>query len=169
MSRAGHLLAAHWYAPVFVFMAASVWLLARSPTFMASGGEAALLADLCLTAPVLYIVCYGQRQPLRKTVIRALGIVCAGVWLASWLIPESRQFLLPEFAPLRWVGLFLITMFEVRLLIAATRIAFSDTATPKKLMGASGVPEWVARLMLWEARIWRRLWQLIGGRDKPRL
>lgn len=82
MNQAGRLLGAHWYVPAFIAMLGAVWLLARQPAFMAAGGEAALLIDLCLTAPVLYILCYARRQPLRVTIIRALAIACGGLWLA---------------------------------------------------------------------------------------
>jgi hypothetical protein len=168
MSRALRLLGEHWYPPLFGVMVAAVWLLARTPAFMQPGGESALLADLCLTAPALYVLCYGRRQPLRATLIRALAIACAGVWLASWLIPAAEQRLLPQLAPLRWAGLAVVILFEIRLVVAATRIAFSGKATPRQVMEASDAPEWVARLMLLEARFWRGLWRVLRGRGKGR-
>ena len=161
MSRVLRLAGAHWYWPAFVAILGCVWLLARVPTFMQPGGEAALLADLCITAPSLYALCYGRRQPLRQTLIRALAISCAGVWLASWLIPEHHQSLLPQLAPLRWAGLLVVLLFEVRLLVAATRVAFSGKGTAHDVMQASGAPEWIARLMLLEARFWRAVWRMI--------
>ena len=165
MSVSLRLVRTHWYAPVFIAMLASVWWLARSPAFMGSGGEAALLIDLCLTAPVLYTLCYARKQPLRITVVRALAIACGGVWIATWLIPTSEQILLPQLAPLRWVGLGLVCLVEVRLLSAAIRVAFSENGTVEDVARASGAPPWVAKLMLWEARFWRGVWRLIRRSD----
>ena len=166
MSRAVRPLGAHWYAPVFLALVAAVWMLARTPVFMSSGGETALLLDLCLTAPILYLICYAKRQPLRGSLIRALAIACGGIWLASWLIPTGEQVLLLQIAPLRWVGMVLVGLFEIRLVIAAIRIAFSSTGSAKDVMAASGAPAWIAQLMLWEARFWRGLWRFIRQRNE---
>ncbi|MDQ3145075.1 MAG: hypothetical protein M3Q57_09410, partial [Pseudomonadota bacterium] len=164
VSRALRLLAAHWYAPAFLAIVTAVWMLARSPMFMKAGGETALLLDLCLTAPFLYLLCYARKQPLRVSLIRALAIACGGIWLASWLIPTGEQLLLPQLTPLRWVGLILVGLIEIRLLIAAIRFAFSSTGSAEDVVAASGAPAWIARLMLLEARFWRGLWRLIRRR-----
>lgn len=166
MSRAGRLLGAHWYVPAFLAIVAAVWLLARQPAFMAAGGEAALMIDLCLTAPVLYVLCYARRQPLRVTIIRGLAIACGGLWLASWLIPSSEQVLLPQLAPLRWAGLALVALFELRLIVAAMRVAFSAKGTAADIRAESGAPTWIATIMLWEARFWRAVWRVVSGRGK---
>jgi hypothetical protein len=164
MTRAFAVVRTHWYAPLFLAMLAAVWLLARNAAFMASGGEAALLIDLCVTAPVLYALCYGKRQPVRQTAIKAIAIACAGVWLASWLIPAASQSILPHLTPIRWAGLVVIALVEVRLVIAAVRLAFSRSATAQDIAKASDAPQWIARLMLAEARLWRSLWNFIRGR-----
>ncbi|MDQ3080171.1 MAG: hypothetical protein M3R03_09270, partial [Pseudomonadota bacterium] len=130
----------HWYAPVFLAMVAGAWWLARSSAFMSAGGEAALLIDLCLTAPILYILCYARKQPLRATIVRALAIACGSVWIATWLIPMPDQVLLPQLAPLRWIGLGLVCLVEIRLLVAAIRIAFSGTGTAEDIARANGAP-----------------------------
>ena len=166
MSRALRLVGAHWYAPLFVAMLVSAWLLARTPLFMEPGGEAALLFDLCLTAPILYCLCYAKRQPVQVTLIRALAIASGGLWLATWIIPPSEQLLLPQLAPLRWIGIAVLALFELKLSIAAVRMAFSGRGSAEDLRAASGAPIWIARLMLWEARMWRGLWRLIRGRDR---
>lgn len=165
MKRAVRLAATHWYVPAFLAIVAAVWLLARQPAFMAAGGEAALLIDLCLTAPVLYILCYARKQPLRVTIIRALAITFGGIWLASWLIPGPQQVLLPQLAAVRWLGSGFVIAVELLLLAAALRIAFSGAGTAADVSKASGAPAWVARIMLWEANLWRGLWRWISGKD----
>ncbi len=165
MSLALRFVRTHWYPPVFLTMVAGVWWLARSSAFMSAGGEAALLIDLCLTAPILYILCYARKQPRRVTIVRALAIACGGVWIASWLIPMPNEILLPQLAPLRWIGLGIVCLVEIRLLVAAIRIAFSGTGTIEDVARASGAPPLVAQLMLWEARFWRGVWRLVRRKD----
>lgn len=164
MSGAKRLLGAHWYVPAFLAMLLAAWWLARTPGFMSQGGEAALLIDLCVTAPVVYLLCYARKQPLRVTALRALAIACSGVWIAGWLIPGSEQELLPRIAPLRWVGLAVVVAVEIWLVAAITRIAFSAKGTVDQIADASGAPAWVAKLMLWEANLWRSVWRFMGRR-----
>lgn len=168
MSRATRLLGAHWYVPVFGAMLLAVWMLARTPAFMVGGGEAALLIDLCVTAPVLYVLCYRRRQPVRVTAVRTLAIACSGVWIASWLIPATEQNLSLQLAPVRWAGLALIFVIELWLVLAVTRIAFSGTGTAEQISAKGDVPSWMARMLLWEANLWRAVWRFIrGGGRKP--
>ena len=161
MSIALKLFRANWYIPTFLAMVAGIWWLARSPEFMRSGGELPLLVDLCLTAPVLYMLCYARKQPVVTTAVRAFAIACGGLWLAAWLIPTSEQILLPKLAPLRWVGLVVVGLVELRLLIATIRIVFSGRGTAEDITRATGAPLMVAKLMMWEARFWRGVWQLL--------
>jgi hypothetical protein len=166
VNRALRLLGDHWYLPAFLAIVAGCWLFARNAAFMAEGGEAALLIDLCLTAPVLYLLCYARRQSLRVLLVRTLAIACGGLWLASWLIPADQQQLLGQLAPLRSAGLGVVALLEVAVLVAATRIAFSATGTARDVTAVTGAPEWVSRLMLWEARLWRGLWFWLTGRPR---
>ncbi len=165
MSQTLRLLRTHWYPPVFLAMVAGVWWLARSSTFMRSGGETALLIDLCLTAPILYALCYARRQSLGVTAVRALAIACGGAWIATWLISTPQQILLPQLAPLRWIGLAIICVVEVRVLVAAVRIAFSGNGTAEDVAKSTGAPPFIARLMMWGARFWRGVWRLISRND----
>lgn len=164
MSRAARLLGAHWYVPAFAAMLLGIWLLARTPAFMAEGGEAALLIDLCITAPVLYVLCYGRRQPIRTTAVRALAIACSGLWIASWLIPVAEQSLLPQFAPFRWAGIAFIVLVELWIVVAVTRIAWSGKGTAEQISAKGDVPAWMARALLWEANFWRAVWRFMRGR-----
>src|SRR5688572_4016652 len=92
-------LAVHWFVPVFALILGALWLAARDATFMAEGGEAAILADLCLTAPVLYLLCYRRRHSALQLGLRALALAYLGIWLGSWIVAESDQAILDRFAP----------------------------------------------------------------------
>src|SRR5687768_6128771 len=157
-------LGAHWFVPVFAFILGALWLAGRDSIFMAEGGEAAILADLCLTAPILYVLCYRRRHSPLQLGLRALALACLGIWLGSWIIPAPDQSLLTRMGPLRVAGLFVLAAIEVRLLVAMLRLVFGGEASADEVSRATGAPPFVARLMLLEARFWKAVWRLIRRR-----
>ncbi len=154
-------LGAHWFVPAFALILAALWLAARDSMFMAEGGEAAILADLCLTAPILYVLCYRRRHSALQLGLRTLGLACLGIWLGSWIIPASDQSLLTQLGPLRAAGLIVLALVELRLLVAMIRLVFGRETSAEEVSRAAGVPPFVARLMLLEARFWKAVWRLI--------
>src|SRR5687768_1232170 len=157
-------LGAHWFVPVFALILGGLWLAARDALFMAEGGEAAIIADLCLTVPILYILCYRRRHPALQLGIRALALACLGVWLGSWIIPAAEQSILVHLSPLRVAGLIVLAAIELRLLVAMLRLVFRGEASADEVSRATGAPPFVARLMLLEARFWKTVWRLIRRR-----
>ena len=157
-------LGAHWFVPVFALILGALWLAARDSMFMAGGGEAAILADLCLTAPILYVLCYRRRLPALQLGIRALALACLGIWIGSWIVPESDQSLLTRLAPLRAAGLLVLALIELRLLVAMVRLVFGPETSSDEVSRATGAPPFLARLMLLEARFWKAVWRLIRRR-----
>ena len=71
--------------------------------------------------------------------------------------------LINHLRPLRYLGMVVLFLIELRFAIAIYRAAFasSPAETQRTLAAAeqAGVPQWVARLMAWEAGLWRRAWQ----------
>jgi hypothetical protein len=157
-------LGAHWFLPVFPLILGALWLVARDSMFMAEGGEKAVLADLCLTVPVLYVLCYRRRYSAPHLGLRALALACLGIWLGSWIIPESDQSLLVSLAPLRVGGLIVIAAIELRLVVAMIRLAFGPETSSAEVSRVTGAPPFIARLMLLEARFWKAVWRLIRRR-----
>ncbi|MGZ8284778.1 MAG: hypothetical protein ACXW27_07325 [Allosphingosinicella sp.] len=157
-------LVAHWFVPVFALILGALWLAARDSTFMAEGGEAAILADLCLTAPILYVFCYRRRHSALQLGLRALALACLGIWLGSWVIPESDQSLLTQLGPLRVAGLIVLALVELRLLVAMIRLVFGPETSAGEVSRVTGAPPFVAKLMLLEARFWKAAWRLIRRR-----
>ena len=157
-------LSAHWFVLAFTLILGALWLLARDPMFMAEGGEKAVLVDLCLTAPILYVLCYRRRHSAMQLALRALALACLGIWMGSWIIPESDQSLLTRLAPLRVVGLIVLAAIELRLLLAMIGVVFGTDASPDVISRATGAPPFVARLLLLEARFWKSVWRLIRRR-----
>lgn len=151
----------HWFVPAFALIVGALWLAARNSLYMAQGGEAAIIADLCLTAPVLYLLCYRRRHPPLQLAIWAIALVCLGIWLGSWIIPEPDQSLLTRLAPLRAAGMVVLALIELTLLIAIVRLVFGRESSAVEVSRATGAPPFVARLMLLEARFWKAVWRLI--------
>jgi hypothetical protein len=157
-------LGAHWFVAVFPLILAALWLAARDSMFMAEGGEAAIIADLCRTGPILYVLCYRRRHSAIHLALRAVALACLGIWLGSWIIPESGQALLTKLAPLRIAGLSLLALVELRLLVAMLRLVFGPETKPDEVSRATGAPPFIAGLMLIEARFWKAVWRLVRRR-----
>ena len=131
---------------------------------LGSSPEAVLLFDWCVTVPALYALCYRKTLPLRRLVLRLVALACLGVWFVSWLVPVEAQAVVPHLSWARTAGLVVLALVELRLLVAAFRIAFSGTGNAADIEKASGAPPLVAKLMLIEARFWRAVWKIIRGR-----
>lgn len=156
---------ANWLVAAVPLLLLIEWLVVRD-----LGGEmgrfleAVVLFDLCLFMPLLYVLCYRRVVPLRHLLLRTLGLACLGVYLATYLVPEPLQAVLPQLGVLRLAGLAVLVLVELRLLIAAMRIVWGRDGSVERVQAASGAPAWIARLMVLEARFWKALWRLIRRR-----
>ena len=133
----------------------------RSNDFISSGGEAAILADLCVVVPLLYFWCYRGRLPAHHLLVRSAALACMGLWLASLLIPAADQAILPHFSWARTLGILGLALVELYILIVLMKLLFSGKASLEEISKRSGAPPFVARLMMAEARFWSWLWRLI--------
>ena len=158
-------LRSNWFAVAVPLLLLVEWLVIRD-----MGGEMGrfleivVLFDLCVFMPLLYVLCYRRTVPLRQLVLRTVALVCLGIYLATYLVPEPLQALLPQLGPLRIAGLAVLMLIELRLAIAAIRIVWGRDGSVEQVQAASGMPAWMAKLMVLEARMWKRLWQLIRRR-----
>ncbi|MEL6198737.1 MAG: hypothetical protein AAFR09_00880 [Pseudomonadota bacterium] len=119
--------------------------------------EAGLLFDLVLLMPALYFLCYRKRR--QGAGVRALGLACLGVWIATKLVPDSDRVLLVYLGPLRYVGLAVLVLIElalIRMIFRMLSAGGSAEATAKHAADAADMPTWVAKLLVWEAGLWRR-------------
>ena len=159
-------LARHWFWLAFPVLLAVSFSLARWPIWLDQGAaaEAVLLVDWCVIVPALYALCYRRRFALPHLLLRMLALACFGTWLMSWLLPEDAQRIGPQLTWVRWTGIAVLVLVELRLVAAAIRIAFSGKGSADDIARASGAPPWIARLMLLEARFWRAVWGFLRGR-----
>ena len=152
---------AHWFLPLAFAIAGADFALARTVSWSpARPLEAGVLLDLAVLVPVLYGLCYRRRG--RAAWMRAAALACLGIWLAGRVIPAAHHDLLNHLGPLRYAGMAVLFLIELRLAVAIYRAAFSAQPehTERSLAAAeqAGVPRWVIRLMAWEATVWRRAW-----------
>jgi hypothetical protein len=157
----------NWFFIAFAVILAASYGFARSNSFLAEGGEAAIIADLCLTVPLLHCWCYWNQLPWRQLAIRAGALFCLGVWVAAQFIPAADQAILPHLSWARALGIMVLALIELRVMAAVVRLAFSDKATAEELSARSGAPPVIARLLLMEARFWRRIWKLLLSTFRP--
>jgi hypothetical protein len=113
---------------------------------------------------LLYVLCYRNKVARGQLVLRAVALACLGIYAATYLVPEPVQAILPQLGVLRIAGLAVLMLIELRLLIAAIRIVWGRDGSVEQVQAASGAPAWIARLMVMEARFWKRLWRLIRRR-----
>jgi hypothetical protein len=152
----------HWFLPLAIAIAVADFVLAHSAQWQPAGPlEAGVLLDFAVLMPVLYGICYRRRG--LAAWVRAAALACLGIWVAGRVIPAARHDLITHLGPLRYAGMAVLFLVEVRLAIAIYRAAFSSNPNQtERTMAAAhqaGAPRWVTRLMAWEASLWRRAWQ----------
>ena len=158
-------LKANWFVAAVPLLLLVEWLVVHDLSGdMGRFLEAVVLFDLCLFMPLLYVLCYRRSIPLRHLLLRTLGLACLGVYLATYLVPEPLQAVLPQLGIVRIAGLAVLVLVELRLLIVAMRLVWGQDASVERVQAASGAPAWIARLMVMEARFWKWLWRLIRRR-----
>ena len=153
----------NWFLLALPCLLAVSFLFVRSPS-SAGPIEAVTLFDWCVSVPLLYFRCYRRSLPLRQMALRLVALGCGGLWLASRLVPSEAQDILPHLGWLRTAGLIVLGLIELKLLVLATRMAFSGKADAARLAASTGTPPLLAKLMLAEARFWQAVWRLIRRR-----
>jgi hypothetical protein len=147
----------NWFWPLAAALMAGAWLISRTlPPVELSGWEMAVLFDVIVTLPLLFILCYRRTLARNKLIIQIIALQCLGIWLASKIVPVESQQLLPQLEWLRYAGLAVLVLIELRVMVALFRILFK-TETNEQQLEDIGMPPLLAKLALIEARFWRRV------------
>lgn len=155
----------HWFVPLLALLLAIETAFARATDWRNDGvAEAAILFDMCLFVPALYVLCYRRRLALRPLLIRTFALGFLGIYIASKLVPPDAQVLIAELIWARTAGWVVLALIELWVMIAVTRLVFGGGATTEEIAAQSGAPPWIARLMQAEARLWKALWRFVRGR-----
>ena len=161
MNNMRPLLVNHWFlvaAPIVVLVNAVVANAGPITRLVEFG----LIFDLVILLPALYLICYRKRR--RNMGIRAIGLACLGVWIATKLVPEPERAMLMYIEPLRYAGIAVLVLLQlavVRLIYSSLAAGDTTAQAASKAQDASDMPPWVARLMAWEAGFWRRLFSAV--------
>jgi len=157
-------LRAHWFFP-----AAAIALLLNSMTIYLDQWsspellEAGLLFDFAILLPLLYLICY--RSEGKRSAVRALALACLGIWALGHVVPEANQSLLHDLQIVRYVGLGVLVLLQVKLIVAIFRAVSGASASAEneasRLVDETGMPPWVKKLLAWEASVWIRVWRFV--------
>ncbi len=145
----------NWFWPAALVLMAAAWLFSRNlPSQELGGWEVAVMFDVLVTLPLLFAFCYRGRLARNTLIIRILALQCLGIWVATKIVPIESQTLLPQLSWLRYAGLAVLMLIELRVMVVLLKTVFKVDATSKQLEEI-GVPSFLAKMMLMEARFWR--------------
>jgi hypothetical protein len=148
-------LKANWFWLVALSSGVIVWLLTNTlPPQDLGYWELAVLCDVLVTLPLLFALCYRRTLTSKNLTIRIIALQCLGIWLATKLVPIESQMVLPQLAWLRYAGLAVLVLIEVRIMVALFKILFNPDTGSKQLEDV-GMPPFLAKLALLEVRFWR--------------
>lgn len=154
----------HWFFVVASFVAVSdLSVIALDKWQNARLMEAGLLADFAIVIPLLYLICY--RANGKRALIRAVGLCCLGIWAVAHIVPEAQHDLIERVSFLRYVGLGVLLLIELRLMIGIYRAMFGKKehlkANIESSLKSANLPPWLARIVMLEAQLWRKVWQIL--------
>jgi hypothetical protein len=145
----------NWFWPLAFILVAIATLLSRAlPAQTLEGWEIVVLFDMLVTLPALFALCYRSKLTRGNLVVRILALQCLGIWLATKIVPLETQILLPQLSWIRYVGLGVLVLIELRVMVAMFRIVFKSE-TQSSDLEKLGMPPVLAKLALLEARFWR--------------
>ncbi|MGJ9420832.1 hypothetical protein ACHAC9_24305 [Massilia sp. CMS3.1] len=121
--------------------------------------ESAVLFDLAVVLPLLYLWCYRARGT--AVILPMVSLASLGIWATSHLIPTEHQHVLGSVGWLRTTAIAVLAMIEIKILFGFYKAIFVSDKTPEeiadKLSEDIKLPRWVTRLVVLEARVLRSL------------
>lgn len=151
----------NWFWPLAIILVAFATLLSRTvPAQTLQGWEIAVLFDVLVTIPALFALCYRTKLTRGNLVVRILALQCLGIWFATKIVPLETQTLLPQLSWLRYLGLGVLVVIELRVMVVIFRIIFKSETNSSDLEKL-GMPPLLAKLVLLEARFWRWVFSVI--------
>ena len=152
-----------WFFLVALPVAVAIeWGFARTLDWTADPrSEWVALFDLCVFMPLLYLVIFGSALSRKARWLRCLGIAGTGLFASRFIVPEPNQFIIGELSALRNVMLIGILAFEAFILWKLIGVVYRRNADAKTLEREFAIPEWIAKLMVLEAKFWKAVWHLL--------
>lgn len=159
MTNVAGILRRNWYYPLALALFGVVWMVSKTELGRMSasdqrGFEIALLIDVFVTLPLLFWLCFRRQWAMKQLVLGIVATMCGGLWAATWIVPVEDQAILGQIGWVRYVGLGILLVVEIGIMVGLMRIIWKPK-TEVRDIEAMGVPPFVAKLMLAEARFWR--------------
>lgn len=125
--------------------------------------EFGVVFDCAVLIPLLYLWFFRKAEKINW--IKPLALACLGVWVAGHVVPDTHHQLINQLTYLRYLGLAVLVLIEIRIMSRIYRHVFSTPDkhidTKQMIQDASKeqpMPEWVARIIAWEAKLYRTIW-----------
>lgn len=152
-----------WFFLIALPLAIAIeWAFARSLDWTAyPRSEWVALFDLCVFMPLLYLLAFASELTRKARWLRCLGIAGTGLFAAGFIVPQPNQFIIGELSALRNVAMIGIVAFEGWIIWKVIGAVYRKNADAKTLEREFAMPEWIAKLMVLEARFWKAVWQFL--------
>ena len=118
------------------------------------------LIDLCIFLPLVYFSLFKSDLPLKARLIRAAGIAGFGLFASSFIVPQSNQYLIGQLSNFRNAMLVVVLVFEAWVFWKIIGAVYRKNADAKSLEREFAIPEWAAKLLVFEAKFWKAVWAL---------
>jgi hypothetical protein len=127
--------------------------------------EAALVFDLAVVLPLLYLWCY--RAQGTAAIVRAICLASLGIWATGHIVPLEHQHLLGSLSWLRTMAMVVLVLIEIKILFSFYKAIFASDKTPEeiaeKLTSDIKLPTWLTRVVALEARVLRSVSAFVKG------
>jgi len=152
-----------WFFLIALPLAIAIeWAFARTLDWSAyPRSEWVALFDLCVFMPMLYLTAFTSELTRKARLLRCLGVAGAGLFASSFIVPEPNQFIIGELSAVRKIAMVGIVAFEGWVLWKVIGAVYRHDADAKTLEREFAMPEWIAKLMVLEARFRKAVWQLL--------
>jgi hypothetical protein len=165
MERLQRAMTGYWFYWLLPLGLVAAWKLALTPDSLANPimTERVFLFDFAVFLPLVYFLYLRSRVTRRAALVRAFALGGAGISYAAWLMPDGTGEVLPFLAWLRWTALPLLIAIEFAAFVALMRHIYGSEPEEAKLV-EQGIPRLVVRLLMIEARFWKRVFRFLTGR-----
>ncbi len=113
------------------------------------------LIDLCVFMPFVYFTLFTSELAPKARMLRCIAIAGIGLFAASFIVPDANQFVIGELSALRSALLVFVLAFEGWVFWKIMSAVYRKGADAKQLEQEFAMPEWIAKLMVLEARFWK--------------
>lgn len=138
------------------------WASARSHDWEAyPRSEWVALIDLCVFMPVVYWAFFASDLSTKARLLRGAAIAGIGLLAASFIVPAPNQFIIGELSNIRNAMLVFVLLFEGFVFWQVMSALYRKGADARALQQDFAMPEWVAKLMVMEAKFWKAVWNFM--------